>query len=89
MSVPAGQVLTLEQALAQDQIRERGLVQEIDIDLPSRKSVSVLGSAVHVDGEALVHSRRSPRLGEHTESILVELGFTEAELEELRVENVI
>ena len=89
VSVPAGQVLTLEQALAQDQIRERGLVQEIDVDLPNRKSVSVLGSAVHVDGEALVHSRRSPRLGEHTESILVELGFTEAELEELRTENVI
>ena len=89
VSVPAGRVLTLQQALAQDQIRERELIYELDIDLPHRQTVSLLGSAVRVDGVALHHSLRPPRLSEHSALILNELGYTEIEIEEFRDQNII
>ncbi len=85
VSVPAGPVLTLAEALDQEQVRSRGLVRTLDIELPERESVSVLGSAVHVDGEPLHTSTRPPRLDEHANEIMRELGYTSDEIEALRV----
>ena len=84
VSVPAGPVLTLAQALDQEQVKGRGLVRTFNIELDGRDTVSVLGSAVHVDGDALHTSTRPPRLNEHSAQILGELGYTSEEIEALR-----
>ncbi len=89
VSVPAGRVLSLAEALDQEQIRSRELVHEVAVDLPRRHSVAVLGSAVHVDGVSLAPSNRAPRLGEHTAAILAELGFTSDDVRRLRDDRAI
>ncbi len=89
VSVPAGRLLNVEEAVAQDQIRERGLVHEIAVDVPGNPTVRVLGSGVHVDGETLAPSMAPPRLGEHTDELLRELGYTSDEVVALRERKVV
>ncbi len=76
VSVPAGRVVSVAEALAQPQIRERGLVHEVDLGLPERSSIRVLGSALRVEGEALGPAGSPPRRGQHTDEVLGELGYS-------------
>jgi crotonobetainyl-CoA:carnitine CoA-transferase CaiB-like acyl-CoA transferase len=82
--VPAGRVLTVDEALTQEQIRVRELLHEVEVPTSERGSVTVLGSGVHVDGQALAPTLPPPLLGQHTDAILGELGYSSADTAELR-----
>ena len=79
--VPAGRVLTVADALALDQLVARGFVH--DIDLPDRR-LQVLGGSVHVDDAPVAPPGRPPLLGEHTDALLAELGYSDETIGELR-----
>ena len=89
VSVPAGLVLSLADALDQEQIRTRELIHEVELGLADRATVSVVGSGVHVDGVSLVPRSGPPTLGHDTEAVLYEIGFSADEIERLRDERAI
>jgi len=82
--VPAGRVLSVPEALALDQVRGRELVEELE-------GFDVLGSPLHLvtagyrlgRGERRLHSP-PPELGQHTDEILGQVGYSAAEVAALR-----
>lgn len=72
--VPAGQVLAVEDALAQPQVADRGLVASVAYEAGERAELKLTASPFLVDGERQQPRRRPPHLGEHSDEILRELG---------------
>ncbi|NEN04708.1 CoA transferase [Diaminobutyricibacter tongyongensis] len=87
--VPAGRVLTVEESLAQPQVVARGLVHEMELPASGGRMVSLVGSGIHVDGTTLSPSSPPPLLGEHTDEILTELGYSPEQVAALRAERVL
>lgn len=88
--VPAGRVLTVPDALIQAQVDARELVQEVEVrGSPTPRSVQILASGIHVNGEASRPSAAPPRLGEHTVAILEDLGYSGDEVAALQDEGAV
>jgi CoA:oxalate CoA-transferase len=85
--VPAAPVNTAAEVVDCPQLRGRNML--VDVDDPVVGRVTVVGNPIKLDGEGRAPGR-IPRLGEHTDEVLRELGgFAEAELEALRASGAI
>lgn len=82
--VPAAPVVSVPEALASDQVQHRGLVGEVELPSDDGATARVVGAATHVDGAAVRPPARAPRLGEHTDTVLAELGYSPADVQSLR-----
>ena len=84
--VPAGRVLTVPETLDLEQISARGLIHELPVQ---DRTVRVVGAGVHVDDQPLRPASPPPRLGEHTDELLAEIGYTRAEIAALHEEGAV
>jgi crotonobetainyl-CoA:carnitine CoA-transferase CaiB-like acyl-CoA transferase len=87
--VPAGPINTIEQVFADPQVVARGM----RLDLPAAGARGGTAPSVRspmvIDGEPAAAPTASPRLGEHTEAILGELGLSTSEITALRATGAI
>jgi crotonobetainyl-CoA:carnitine CoA-transferase CaiB-like acyl-CoA transferase len=83
--IPAGRVLSVAEAIGHEQLCARGLVHRLPSGKPG-DTVSVLGNGIHVDGDSSVPRSGPPLLGAHTDEILAEIGFSDADIGRLRTE---
>jgi crotonobetainyl-CoA:carnitine CoA-transferase CaiB-like acyl-CoA transferase len=85
--VPAGPIYAIDQVFADPQVKHLGIAQSV----PKKD-----GSPLHVVGQPVTLSRtpsaialRPPELGEHTDEVLAEFGFSADEVAALRQANAI
>jgi formyl-CoA transferase len=84
--VPCGPILSMKEISEEQSLRDTGTV--VEVDHPIRGKYLTVGNPIKMsDSETVV--TRSPLLGEHTDEILSELGFTTDELISLRHDKVI
>lgn len=86
--IPAGEVLTLPEALDQPQVLARDLVAGFETPGVER-DVRVVRPGFRMDGARPRTSRPPPGLGDHTEEVLEELGLDMAEITQLRQDGVV
>ncbi len=83
-SVPCGPVYDIAQALDNPYFLERGGVQVFDH--PDRPGFKLVASPFRLDEP--LHARPAPRLGQHSDELLRELGYGEADIEILKQRGV-
>jgi CoA:oxalate CoA-transferase len=83
--IPNGRVRGLSEALHDPQVAARQMLLEFG-DPSGLRGFQVLGNPIKLSRTPAVTTLRPPRLGEHTDSILEELGYDEVKIRQLRSE---
>ncbi len=85
--VPCGPINNLAEVFADRQVRERGMT--VEVPHPLAGSVSLVASPMRLSATPVQYRRAPPLLGEHTDEVLGEFGWTEAQRAALREQGVI
>lgn len=85
--IPNGPILSTKELIEDETLRARGVV--VDLDHPTRGSYTSVGCPIELS-DSPVEVKRSPLLGEHTDSILEDfLGYGGAELAEIKASGAV
>ena len=87
-NVPAGPVNDLQDALDDPHVKAMNFFQDLEYPGIPGKS-PVMGLPVKLSNSDNTIDRRPPILGEHTEEILIDLGFTNDEIDEFKEKRII
>ncbi|MBL8163813.1 MAG: CoA transferase [Anaerolineae bacterium] len=85
--VPVGKINTVAEALADPHLLERGFI--VELAHPDLGILKSLATPVHMSDTPLRYDRHPPRLGEHSEELLLELGYAADDIARMREQGVI
>jgi crotonobetainyl-CoA:carnitine CoA-transferase CaiB-like acyl-CoA transferase len=85
--IPCGPINDYAQVFADPQVQARAMV--VETDHPSLGRIRTLGSPIKMSATPPNVGRPAPRLGEHTDEVLREAGYSIAEIDALRAERAI
>jgi formyl-CoA transferase len=84
--IPCGPILSMKEIAEEPSLRATGTI--VEVDHPSRGKYLTVGNPIKLS-DSPTDVTRSPLLGEHTEQVLAELGYSVEQIAELRAERVI
>jgi len=85
--VPCGKVRTVKEALELEQTKAREMVVEMEDELRGR--IKMLGIPTKLSATPGEIRRMPPLLGEHTEEILQEFGYTDEKIRMLKADDIV
>lgn len=86
--VPAAKVRSLDETLQEEQLQHRGVLQKLSNTGDGNPDLFPVAAFSYARGSPSVESP-PPKLGEHTHEVLLESGFTEAQIKQLLDEGAI
>ncbi len=84
--VPAGRVLSIPETAKLDHYGHRTIMQTVDTDFGS---IKVVGSGFRMEHDGGSIERPPAKLGQHTDEVLAEAGYSPAEIAEMRATKVV
>jgi formyl-CoA transferase len=84
--IPCGPILSMKEIAEEPSLRATGTV--VEIDHPTRGRYISVGNPIKMS-DSPSEVKRSPLLGEHTDQVLVELGYSQDQIAALRAEKAI
>ena len=86
LDIPVGPILSMKELSEEPSLRETGTV--VEVDHPERGKYLSVGCPIKLS-ESPADVERSPLLGEHSDEVLAELGFSETEISGMREAGVV
>jgi formyl-CoA transferase len=84
--IPCGPILSMKEIAEEPSLRKTGTV--VEVDHPTRGKYLTVGNPIKLS-DSPTEVMRSPLLGEHTEEVLTQLGYSEQQIAALREDRVI
>lgn len=84
VGVPAGPVRYIQELLQDEQVKANGLIVDLEHSLAG--PVKMVGPMIQMSETPLEARSASPALGEHTDEILLEMGYTAEEISTLKLD---
>ncbi len=85
-NIPCGPILSMKEIAAEPSLRTTGTI--VEVDHPTRGRYLTVGNPIKLS-DSTTEVVRSPLLGEHTEEVLAQLGYSTEQIAALRSEHVI
>ncbi|PEC50927.1 CoA transferase [Bacillus sp. AFS077874] len=86
-NIPCGPINTLDRVFENKHVLERQLIQKVNH--PSIGTVKLLGSPIKLSDTPVTIDRHPPLHGEHTEEVLLELGYDSKKIKVFKQEKII
>jgi formyl-CoA transferase len=84
--IPCGPILSMREIAYEPSLRNTGTV--VELDHPTRGKYLTVGNPIKMS-DSPTDVTRSPLLGEHTDEVLAQLGFSDNEVAGLRAEGAV
>ena len=85
--IPAGPIRNVSEALADPQVAARNFI--VELEHPDLGPLKSLATPIHLSGTGVSFRRYPPRLGEHSDEILAEIGYDGPEIASLRESGIV
>jgi formyl-CoA transferase len=86
VDIPCGPILSMKEIAEDESLRANGTI--VEVDHPTRGKYLSVGNPIKMS-DSPTEVTRSPLLGEHTEEVLAQLGYSKDDIATLRNEKVI
>ena len=85
--IPCSPVNGIDEVFADPQVRARGM--QVAVDHPDRDALPLVASPLRLSATPVRYRNAPPTLGQHTDEVLGEFGWSSAEIADLRAQGVI